>query len=564
MSRGKKVFFSGLALLGLGSFLAYANPAEAAMTVSSAPAAGVDNIAPGPVSAVAVEADLGAVTVTISWGLAAADFVRQAPVGSDLTSGGVFSNVNDVAGYNVWRRPVGGENELVSNVGAGSVSYVDDTVQAGLTYIYSVTALDRSGNESGVVESDQINLGPPPSGGKPVVPPGSIISKAAQVKLDAELPPADAQALFIADMRAALAELLGISIDRIKINGISAGSIIIDFEIEDDATSTVSADDAVASLETQLTENPDAFVGVEGAGTVLEVVSFQANLSSIDLGAVGADEIAFETLSFTNTATDAEAVLSVTASASGDGYSVSPATLSLAAGETGSIDVEFDAAAVGNLNGSYAGTVTVLTNDPNQRETIVSVSASIEAGLSLAGIAVSGAVPANFGSVFIGADRSLAINVANTGDLTLSGTLAIEGDAAFTEATGSFSVEGGQSVAVSVTFTPTAAGAASGTLVITSNDADQPEVRVALSGSGSDPGDVQVLVAEDGSQIFGDFDGSTEVNFDDFFIFADNFGVTPPANAATDLDANGEVNFDDFFIFADNFGKSGTYVGAGG
>ncbi len=564
MSRGKKVFFSGLALLGLSSFFAYANPAEAAMTVSSAPAAGVDNIAPGSVSAVAVEADLGAVTVTVSWGLAAADFVRQAPVGSDLTSGGVFRNVNDVAGYNVWRRPVGGENALVSNVGSGSVSYIDSTVQAGLTYIYSVTAVDRSGNESGVIESDQINLGPPPSGGKPAVPPGSVISKAAQLKLDGELPTAEARDKFIADMRAALAELLGISIDRINIKGLTAGSIIIDFEIEDDPASTVSVDDAVASLETQLTENPNAFASVEGAGTVLEVVSFKANLSSVDLGAVGVDQIAFETLSFTNAATDSGAVLSVTASVSGDGYSVSVATLSLASGQTGSIDVQFDAAAVGNLNGSYAGSLTVLTNDPNQRETIVSLSASIEAGLDLASIAVSGAVPANFGSVFIGSSRSLVVNVANNGDLTLTGSLAIEGAAAFTEATGSFSVEGGQSVAVSVAFTPTAVGAASGELVITSNDAGRPEVRVALSGSGSDPGSVQILVDGDGAQVFGDFDGSTVVNFDDFFIFADNFGVTPPANAATDLDANGQVNFDDFFIFADNFGKSGTYVGAGG
>ena len=27
------------------------------------------------------------------------------------------------------------------------------------------------------------------------------------------------------------------------------------------------------------------------------------------------------------------------------------------------------------------------------------------------------------------------------------------------------------------------------------------------------------------------------------------------------MDASGAVNFDDFFIFADNFGKTGTYVG---
>ena len=54
MSRGKKVFFSGLVLMGLSSFLAAANPAGA-QAVSSGPVAGAANIAPGPVEEVKVE-----------------------------------------------------------------------------------------------------------------------------------------------------------------------------------------------------------------------------------------------------------------------------------------------------------------------------------------------------------------------------------------------------------------------------------------------------------------------------------------------------------------------------
>ena len=89
MSRGKKVFFSGLALLGLSSFLVYTSPAEAAITVSSGTAAGVDNLAPGPVGAVTVTPDLGVPNVTVAWTLAADDFRRSAPASSDFTSGGV-------------------------------------------------------------------------------------------------------------------------------------------------------------------------------------------------------------------------------------------------------------------------------------------------------------------------------------------------------------------------------------------------------------------------------------------------------------------------------------------
>ena len=57
----------------------------------------------------------------------------------------------------------------------------------------------------------------------------------------------------------------------------------------------------------------------------------------------------------------------------------------------------------------------------------------------------------------------------------------------------------------------------------------------------------------------GDFDGDGDVDFDDFFLFADNFGLK--ADDATfdplfDIAANGQIDFDDFFLFADNFGTA--------
>tara|TARA_Y100001960_G_scaffold304400_1_gene357498 strand:+ start:129 stop:344 length:216 start_codon:yes stop_codon:yes gene_type:complete len=42
------------------------------------------------------------------------------------------------------------------------------------------------------------------------------------------------------------------------------------------------------------------------------------------------------------------------------------------------------------------------------------------------------------------------------------------------------------------------------------------------------------------------------VDFEDFFMFADAFGITNPAY---DLDDSGRVDFGDFFVFADNFGR---------
>ena len=59
--------------------------------------------------------------------------------------------------------------------------------------------------------------------------------------------------------------------------------------------------------------------------------------------------------------------------------------------------------------------------------------------------------------------------------------------------------------------------------------------------------------------IGSDFDQDSQVNFADFFLFADHFGTQsgdPNWDRAYDLDDNGKVDFDDFFLFADHFGTS--------
>ncbi|MEC7228125.1 MAG: FlgD immunoglobulin-like domain containing protein, partial [Candidatus Latescibacterota bacterium] len=54
----------------------------------------------------------------------------------------------------------------------------------------------------------------------------------------------------------------------------------------------------------------------------------------------------------------------------------------------------------------------------------------------------------------------------------------------------------------------------------------------------------------------GDFSGDGQVDFSDFFLFADHFGFgegDAGYDATYDLNASGEVDFSDFFIFADSF-----------
>lgn len=69
-------------------------------------------------------------------------------------------------------------------------------------------------------------------------------------------------------------------------------------------------------------------------------------------------------------------------------------------------------------------------------------------------------------------------------------------------------------------------------------------------------------VGEDGLPVLGWFSkGGDRVSFEDFFLFADHFGLGEgdgTYDPLYDLVPNGKIDFDDFFLFADNFGKTIT------
>lgn len=160
MSKGIRRVIANLALLGLSVFLC-ASPAAAQLAVSGA-AADTDDLAPSPVSGVQAEFDEGGRSITVSWTLSGDDVMRQTPTSSDFTSGGTFANVNDVAGYNIWRRladDADGNVAIVGTANAGVTSLVDPSIDVGegsKRYFYMVSVVDASGNESAPIESAEV------------------------------------------------------------------------------------------------------------------------------------------------------------------------------------------------------------------------------------------------------------------------------------------------------------------------------------------------------------------------------------------------------------------------
>jgi hypothetical protein len=118
------------------------------------------------------------------------------------------------------------------------------------------------------------------------------------------------------------------------------------------------------------------------------------------------------------------------------------------------------------------------------------VTASVSISVRAAGPSAQVSEPSlDFGNVPVGSTKDAQITISNTGDASL----IIEGLSA--SGTG-FSVAGppvpvtvspSASATVSLRFAPTSAGAQSGVLVISSNDPTQPQQRITLTGTGTQP-----------------------------------------------------------------------------
>jgi hypothetical protein len=202
--------------------------------------------------------------------------------------------------------------------------------------------------------------------------------------------------------------------------------------------------------------------------------------SSLAFGSiqVGAKSSLSETL----TNTGASSVTITQATPSGTGFSISGLTLpvSLAANQT----VTFTATFAPTSAGAASGSLSIVSNASNSPLTIPLSGTALAAGALSASPS-----SANFGNVTVGSNQTVPVIVTNTGgeSVTISKAVASGTGFSFTGQTPPITINAGQSATFNAVFTPTAAGAASGTLTISSN-ANNPTLSVPLSGTGVAPG----------------------------------------------------------------------------
>ena len=220
--------------------------------------------------------------------------------------------------------------------------------------------------------------------------------------------------------------------------------------------------------------------GIVGSKPQASQTSFAISPSSLSFGNVAAGKKSSQTVTITNTGNTTASIQQVSFSNGQFGISGATFPLSLGAGQSTTFSVWFTGTASGNVNGTLsvqgsAGTTPVVANLSG------TITTSTAAQISVTPMAL------DFGSVTVGSKGTANFSIANTGAsdltvsmITLSGTeFAISGIA--TPKT----ISSGQTVPVTVTFAPTAAGAVPGSIVLTSNDPVNPTATVSLAGTGS-------------------------------------------------------------------------------
>jgi subtilisin family serine protease len=165
--------------------------------------------------------------------------------------------------------------------------------------------------------------------------------------------------------------------------------------------------------------------------------------------------------------------------------SASPSTGVVDPGSSIALTVTFDATRL--AGGDYDADLIVQSNDPAHPEIPVASHLHVTGApnLTLSSAAL------DFGSLFVGASTTRTLTLGNNGTDTLTASVASDG-ADFATPAGPFVLTPGQTLDLTVTFTPSTAAPEQAVLHVTSNDPDDPDAQVPLQGIGLVPPDIAV------------------------------------------------------------------------
>jgi len=198
--------------------------------------------------------------------------------------------------------------------------------------------------------------------------------------------------------------------------------------------------------------------------------------ASVDFGSVVAGTNKTLTVTATNSGSAAVTVNSATGSSSNFVVTAPSFPATIAAGQSATLSVAFTP----NGAGSFTATVTIASNASDPTAAISLSGTGIVAG-QLASSPSAGA----FGNVTLGSQRSISETLTNTGGTSVTiSQVAISGAGfSLSGITTPVTINAGQSTTFTVVFTPQAAGAASGTVTVTSGWA---QIKASFASRGAE------------------------------------------------------------------------------
>ncbi len=245
-------------------------------------------------------------------------------------------------------------------------------------------------------------------------------------------------------------------------------------------------------------DQPSVFVGLSGTEIPpLADQDIDVTPLSVDFGTLEVGQSAAATLTITNLGQRDLTVTALTLGGSADfafGLGAPATPFAVPQGSTVDVPLRYVPSDVG----SDAGTLDIASDDPLSPLVTVALS-----GNGIAHVPVCTLLPdvsaIDFGLTPVASTATGWVKVRNIGDAdcTISAT-TISGSADFALASYAravpFTLRAGSSLAtgIPVEFTPAAAGPASATLTIASNDSAQPTLTIPLSGTGSYAPDIAV------------------------------------------------------------------------
>lgn len=207
---------------------------------------------------------------------------------------------------------------------------------------------------------------------------------------------------------------------------------------------------------------------------------FQLNPTAINFGKVSVGKQTTQAVTVSNSGTVALNITQATFSNAQFSLSGTNLPLALGVGQSGTFTVAVDPTAAGNVT----GTLTV-AGDGGSSPAVANLSATAVSAsqpqLSVAPTSI------DFGTVSNGlkGTANLVLNNLGSADLTIS-MLTLTGNGfGISGITTPKTISAGQSAQATVTFSPTTASAASGSIAIVSNDPTNPTLNITLSGTGS-------------------------------------------------------------------------------